>query len=103
MYNASVAARIDEALNNDGINLCVLKEDINQKTVTAPNDFNSWHFIADTVTDFAFGTSNHYLLNAASAVIDSATNKRVLIQTAYDTSATNYHNVCRWSQQAVLF
>ncbi|MEO8151205.1 MAG: M1 family metallopeptidase [Bacteroidia bacterium] len=102
-YSESVAGRIDEATNNDDINLCVLMDDIKRKTITLPNEFNTWHFTADTVPDFAFGISNHYLMNAASAVVDSVSNRRVLIQTAYDTTATNYRDVCSWAQQALKF
>ncbi len=103
VLNANVAARIEEALNNNDINLCVLKEDLRAKTVTVPNAFNTWHYLADTVTDFAFGISNHYLLDAASALIDTSSGKRVLILVAYDTSAVNYKQVCKWSQQSINY
>ncbi|HQV01136.1 MAG TPA: hypothetical protein PLO59_08245, partial [Bacteroidia bacterium] len=102
VYTESIAGRIEEAATNDDINLCVLKFDIDNKQVTQPKE-NTWHFLADSVTDFAWGTSNHYLLDAASIMVDSITKRRVLIQVAYDTSAKNYSDVCFWSQQALSY
>lgn len=103
VYFENVAARVDEAGNNTDVNLCILRNDLKYKNVTAANDFNAWHFIADTVSDFAFGLSNHYLLDAGSVIVDTATKRSVLVQAAYDTTALNYADVCQWSQQAIQF
>jgi hypothetical protein len=102
VYTESVAGRIEEAATNDDINLCILKPDIVNKQITQPKA-NTWHFKADSVTDFAWGTSNHYLLDAASIMVDSITKRRVVIQVAYDTTAKNYSDVCDWSQKALAY
>lgn len=102
VYQEAIADRLEEANNNDDINLCILINDIKNKTIKRA-DASTWHFKADSVCDFAFGISNHYVLDAASVMVDSVTKRRVSIQVAYDTAATNYENVCEWSQQALKY
>jgi hypothetical protein len=102
VYTEPVANRLDEANNNDDVNLCILLNDIKNKTIKLA-DAAAWHFKADSVCDFAFGISNHYLLDAASVMVDSVSKRRISIQVAYDTAATNYEDVCEWSQKAVKF
>jgi hypothetical protein len=42
-----------------------------------------WKFVADNVLDFAFGTSDHYLWDACSAIINPQTGQRVKVNAAY--------------------
>lgn len=102
IYTEPIANRLDEANNNNDVNLCILINDIKNKSIKL-TDAGAWHFKADSVCDFAFGVSNHYLLDAASVMVDSVSKRRVAIQVAYDTAATNYEDVCEWSQKALTF
>ncbi len=48
----------------------VTQRDLEEGTATKPNDGTStWHFRADNVRDFAFGTSNHYVWDSAIATL----------------------------------
>jgi hypothetical protein len=69
----------------------------NEKEIT-PKGINTWHFKADNVSDFAFGTSSTYLWDATGMLTLSG--KKVFIQAAYDPEAKNFSKVVeisRWS------
>lgn len=90
-FNSNVLIRIIDTL------------DISQKNITQPNEFNTWKYSAENITDFAFGTSNHYLWDAQGMVVDKEKNKKILIDAAYNPKSGDFYNVVRYAQQAINF
>ena len=64
---------------------------------------NTWKFKAKNVTDFAFATSDHYLWDATSLVVDKKTGRRVFINAAYHKDAEDFYQVNSIARQAIEF
>lgn len=64
-------------------------------------DFVVWRFKADNVNDFAFGTSNHYLWDAASIMVDKKTNRKVLLDVAYNKDSEDFHKVISIGRKSI--
>ncbi|MCF8381612.1 MAG: M1 family metallopeptidase [Bacteroidales bacterium] len=71
----------------------VTNEDlINNKVICKPGK-NTWVFQADTISDFAFGTSDHYLWDASQIVLNE--DKKVHVQSAFLNSSLHFHEVSK--------
>jgi hypothetical protein len=60
------------------------------KIITAETG-KPWHFTAENVSDFAFGTSSTYIWDGCT--ITDKQGKKILIQSAYDPGAQNFDKV----------
>ena len=80
------------------------KEDLGSKELyKTKNDFHTFKFKAENVPDFAFGTSDHYLWDASSFVLDKDNNKRVYVTTAYRLSAKDYPENCFYAKETLKY
>ena len=75
--------------------------DLRQGNFTKPNKFNVWKFKADNVTDFAIGTSDHYLWDATSIIVDSKSNRKLLLDVAYNKNSKDFYKVISIARQSV--
>jgi hypothetical protein len=55
----------------------------------------SFRFVASSVPDFAFGTSDHFNWDATSVVVDKQTGRRTFVSAAYDSDSKDYPRVAR--------
>ena len=62
-----------------------------------------WKFAASNVTDFAFAISDHYLWDASSVLVDSATGRRTLAEAAYNKIHRDYFDVANQAHQSVFY
>jgi hypothetical protein len=62
-----------------------------------------WKFSATNVTDFAFALSNHYLWDASSVLVDSATGRRTMAEAAYNKIHKDYFDVANQAHQTVYY
>lgn len=68
VWSEQSVARLEAAVANpEAIVRVVDEEDLGQATQDAKNDRLTWHFRADRVRDFAWGTSARYLVDATVA------------------------------------
>ncbi|MCK5573027.1 MAG: M1 family metallopeptidase, partial [Bacteroidetes bacterium] len=91
-------SRYEEALLSDEIVSVVGPDDREAGGVTAGNTRNTWHYRADNVPDFAFGTSAHHLWDLTSLVVDRKTQRRAVIGAAYRKDSRQFYNaaeICR--------
>jgi hypothetical protein len=95
--------RFKSAMSSDDIIHIINATECTGKDITAPNRINTWKFKADNVCDFAFATSNHYLWDAASLVVDKTTRKRVLIDAAYSKDSEDFPHITGIARQAIEF
>ncbi len=63
---------------------------INNKAITQKGN-NTWIFKADQISDFAFGTSDHFLWDASQLTLNEG--NKVHIHTAFLNSSENFHEV----------
>jgi len=80
--------------------------------ILRPNDIETdikisrsslWHYSARQVPDFCFAVSNHFLWDASSMVVDSLTNRRVLVQAVYPISAEDFREVDQLARKAIHY
>jgi hypothetical protein len=86
-----IANRLKASYQQDDVLHIAMLDDMLQHRVTLPNDFNTWQWIAHDVSDVAIAISDHYVWDAASVVVDSATMRRVSVQAAYNDTAADFH------------
>jgi hypothetical protein len=73
------------------------------KDITKPNTRNAWQFKAENVSDFAFATSDHYLWDATSLVVDTTSGERVFINVAYNKDAQDFYKVTDISRRSIEY
>ena len=73
------------------------------KNITTQNTRNIWKFKAKNVNDFAFATSNHYLWDATSLIVDSASSKRTFIDVAYNKDAKDFYKVTDIARNSIEY
>ena len=86
-----IANRLKASYQQDDVVHVATLDDMLQHRVTLPNDVNTWQWTAHDVSDVALAISDHYVWDAASVVVDSATMRRVSVQAAYNDTAADFH------------
>jgi len=94
--------RYQSAFTSDDIIHIVDSTECTLNNITNPVN-NTWKFKAENVTDFAFGTSNHYLWDAASLVVEKSTGRRVLIEAAYNKDSKDFYEVAKIAGKAIEY
>ncbi|MEC5144476.1 Peptidase-M1 domain-containing protein [Chitinophaga sp. 180180018-2] len=101
VYNEKYIKRIAQAEKSDDIIAVVDSSDIRQGRITRPGRTNTWRFEAENVTDFAFGTSDHYCWNSTSVVVDSTTRRRARVDVAFNPLHTDFVEVISYARTTV--
>ncbi len=86
ILHPNIFERYQQARRSDEIIRIVTSDDIKNKTVTNGKEKNTWHFKAENVPDFSFGTSNKYLWDGSSIEVDykTVTGRRVFVDACYE-------------------
>jgi hypothetical protein len=93
--------RLKEAAQKDDHVFITDEEDNKAGGITAANEWNTWKFSAKNVVDFAFATSDHYVWNASSLVVDSLTGRRTRVDAVFNTTHKDYFDVLQYGRQTV--
>ena len=101
VYNAQIVQRIGEAEKNDAVTKVIDTTDLSTGNITAQNNINTWKFKADSVTDFVFATSNHYVWYASSLIVDPATQRRTRVDAVFNPEHKDYFNVINHARKTV--
>jgi hypothetical protein len=86
------AKRLEQSFTSDSTIHVATQADLATKNVTAQNDVNTWVWKANNISDMAVGISDHYDWDAASAIVDDATNRRASMQSAFADSSKDFHH-----------
>lgn len=87
------AARLKKSYTTDEVMQIANDKEMSEGRVTQQNDWNSWKFQANNITDVCFALSNHYVWDAGSVIVDAKTNRRTSTQAAYDlVKGTDFRN-----------
>ncbi len=95
--------RFQSALTTEKIVHIVDSTEALLKKVTTHNTQNIWKFKAKNVSDFAFATSDHYLWDATSLVVDTTSGKRVFIDVAYNKDAKDFYKVTDIARSSIEY
>ncbi|HEU5054474.1 MAG TPA: M1 family metallopeptidase [Hanamia sp.] len=97
------AKRLKDSYTSDKvIHIANLKE-MKSGKVTKQNDWNTWKFSADHITDVCYAVSDHYVWDGASVEVDPATHRRSSVQAAYNDTAADFHHSVEWAQNSLRF
>ena len=94
-------ARLRTAEKKDGIASIIDSAEARLHDATAPNAYNTWHFEARDVTDFAFATADHYVWDATSLVVDPATKRRTRVDAVYNPKHDDFEEVAKFGRKTV--
>lgn len=95
------AERLKASATSDQVIRIVTPEDLATRNVTAQNAVNSWQFKAFNIPDMAFGLSDHYVWDAASVIVDSATQRRASVQALYNDTARDFHSMVNFGRHSL--
>ncbi|HEX8326009.1 MAG TPA: M1 family metallopeptidase [Hymenobacter sp.] len=95
------AQRLRGAEQKDAVAAIISAEDAQRRDITAPNAQNTWRFEARNVTDFVFATSDHYVWQSTSLVVDPATKRRTRVDAVYNPKHKDYEEVIDFSRKTV--
>ena len=91
VLTSPICQRIQQAEKNDQI-ITIIDTTDQKGNITKNQPWNTWHYKASNVTDFAFATSDHYLWQSSSLVVDRRTGRRTRVDAAFNPKHHDY----RW-------
>ncbi|PKB17973.1 M1 family metallopeptidase [Flavobacterium sp. 5] len=103
VLNPEFSARLKKSYTSDDITHIANEQEMKEGRVTLQNDWNTWKFQANNITDVCFGLSNHYLWDAGSVIVDSKTKRRTSTQAAYDVKGTDFINSVKNNNYALAW
>ncbi len=95
------ARRFASSFHSDRTIRIVTRQELATKKVTAQNAVNNWEFRATDIPDMVFGLSDHFDWDAASVVVDDATQRRAGVQAAYNDTAADFHSMVQYGRHAL--
>lgn len=98
-----IAARLKKSYTADEVLHIADFQEMRDHKVTKQNDWNTWKFKADHITDMCFGTSKNYVWDAASVVVDPKTGRRASVQAAFNDTARDFHHNVAWAQHSLHY
>lgn len=96
VYEASLLKKIREAKESDKIIHIIKEEDLDHNYITG----NKWHFEANKVPDFAFGTAKGYLWDATKVQIG---NRSIFVDVAYHPRSNFYPSVIDIARNTIYY
>jgi len=101
VYNSKIAGRIIAAGKSDNVTDVITDADLKASDITTKGTSHTWKFEADSVTDLAFATSNHYVWKASSLVVDPKTNRRTRVDAVFNPDHKDYLPVIDHARKTV--
>lgn len=101
VYSKNIFEKYKKALQSEEVMGVVEKKDYEKGIVTADKEKLKYKITAENVTDFAFATSDHYLWDASSLVVDKVTGRRAFISAAYNISTNDFSTVVEVARKSI--
>ncbi len=98
-----IADRLKKSYTSEDVISIANFNEMQQHKITMQNDWNTWKFTADHISDVCFATSKNYVWDAASVVVDAKNNRRASVQAAYNDTAKDFHSYTKWSQHSLKY
>jgi hypothetical protein len=97
------AQRLEESRTSDKVINIATPAEMKAGQVTTQTASVTWKWKAENITTFGIGLSDHYVWDAGSVVVDSATGRRASVESAYPVEATDYKNMVEDAKAALVF
>jgi len=92
---------LKKSMISDSVFRIAIPTNLKTAQITKQNDFNTWKWKANDITDVALAFSNHYNWDAGSVVVDSTTMRRASVQAAYDDKSADFHKMVQFGKHAL--
>ncbi|MDQ2721020.1 MAG: M1 family metallopeptidase [Bacteroidota bacterium] len=99
----AIAERLKKSYTSEDLIHVATFDEMQQHKITRQDEWNTWKFAANHITDVCFATSKNYIWDAASVLVDKKTNRRTSVQSAYNDTAKDFHNYTKWSQHSLAY
>jgi len=99
----AIAQRLKTSYTSDSVMIIASFDEMQQQKITQQNDWNTWKFKADRISDVCFAVSKNYVWDAASVIVDPVNNRRASVQSAYNDTAKDFHYYTKWGQHSLSF
>ena len=101
VLESSYARKFTATLKNDAIVRIAGPAEISQGKVTAQKPVNTWTWKASDISDMTVGISDHFAWDASSVVVDKSTGRRASVQSAYNDTAKDFHQMVEFGRHAL--
>ncbi|NJD21798.1 MAG: M1 family metallopeptidase [Melioribacter sp.] len=101
VLSTEVYKKYKNAYDSQEIVRIVDEKDYQKGLVTADEEKLTYKFKAENVMDFAFATSDHYLWDGSSLVVDEKTGRRTFIDAAYNKASKDFYGVAEIARKAI--
>lgn len=98
VLQTAIMDRFKKSLNTDEVIQVASLKEMQGQRVTKQQDWNSWKFKADHISDFCFALSNHYVWDASSVQLKT---KRVSVQAAYRDGTKDFEQYVGWERYCI--
>ncbi|MCZ2459691.1 MAG: M1 family metallopeptidase [Chitinophagales bacterium] len=98
-----ISKRLKQSYTSDDVIHIANKQEVDEGKVTLQNDWNTWKFSADHITDVCFAFSKTYVWDGGSVVVDKKTGRRASLQAAYNDNAKDFKESVKWAQFSMDF
>jgi hypothetical protein len=95
--------RLQASMTSDTTIHVATRADHAARRVTAQQPVNAWRFTARGVPDVTFNVSDHYVWDAGSVVVDSASRRRAGVQAAYVDTAPDFPHMVQFGRHALAW
>lgn len=99
----AAAKRLKDSYISDSVIHVATLDDMQKQKITQQNDWNTWKFKADHITDVCYAVSNHYVWDAGSTIVDAKANRRASMQAAYNNTSEDFYHSVEWGKNALKF
>lgn len=99
----AIAQRLKASYTSDSVLHIATLDEMQQQKITQQNDWNTWKFTANHITDVCFGVSSRYVWDAASTIVDATTGRRASMQAAFDDKSEDFHHSVSFGQYALKY
>jgi len=96
-----ILSRYTKAQSSEEVVKIITPDDLDTHNFNTSASTNTWHYLADNVTDFAFAYSDHYLWDAVTAIVDSTTKRSALISAAYNPKSIDFYEVADIARKVI--
>jgi len=93
--------RLQTSMTTDSVIHIATLQELMSKKVTAQNKMNTWRWKADNISDMTVAISDHYVWDASSVVVDTATHRRASMQAAFNDTAQDFHHMVEFGKDAL--
>ncbi|GAA4795871.1 M1 family metallopeptidase [Olivibacter ginsenosidimutans] len=101
IFDKKLLRRLDTAEKSDTTLTVHQVDTLGSKSKFKPNAQHTFAFVADSVVDFAFAMSNHYLWKSTSLIVDSSSQRRTRVDAVYNPLHHDYAAVIDFARKTV--